>query len=369
MLLILLLTIGVVSCLPVRDVCLPQEFGCKNGSCLPIEWMCDNVPDCIDGGDESNCDYFHTCDPGFYMCRSGECMPKEIKCDGHFNCSDGSDERGCKEMTSHPLNVSPLPSNISRATSNISLCHPDDEFACKNGSCLPIEWSCDNVPDCMGGEDETHCEYLHKCPQESYMCRSGDCMPKEVKCNGHSDCLDGSDERGCKEITPLPSNFPRETSNLSLCHPDDDFTCKNGSCLPIEWMCDNVPDCLDGEDENHCEYLHKCPQESYMCRSGECMPKEIKCNGHSDCSDGSDENGCSKDMLPLLPSDDTHSTTVHAFVVFGVLVVLTVLLLIFARKYRKSRADPNSSCPQSISVEFSNEEVEEHGKMLNMSIN
>uniref|UniRef100_A0AC35FDX0 Very low density lipoprotein receptor n=1 Tax=Panagrolaimus sp. PS1159 TaxID=55785 RepID=A0AC35FDX0_9BILA len=127
------------------------------------------------------------------------------------------------------------------------------------------EWICDNVPDCLTGEDEANCHYLHNCPKDLFMCRTGECLSTEVKCDGHFNCSDGSDEHGCEQIASvlLPSTSPAPPSSQiayvllpstspaspspSLCHPDNEFACNNGTCISAEWICDNVPDCLTGE--------------------------------------------------------------------------------------------------------------------------
>jgi len=37
-----------------------------------------------------------------------------------------------------------------------------------------------------------------------------------------------------------------------------EFTCSNGLCVDISWVCDGAPDCVDGSDETEalcCKYL------------------------------------------------------------------------------------------------------------------
>ncbi|ELT90498.1 hypothetical protein CAPTEDRAFT_85937, partial [Capitella teleta] len=97
----------------------------------------------------------------------------------------------------------------------------------------------------------------------------------------------------------------------------DMFTCRDGTCIMILYVCDGQKDCLDGEDEecNHlCSYeegdmVGKCNQDChtsnctcisthFQCSSGGCVPLEKLCDGRTDCADDSDEEGCAL-MLPI----------------------------------------------------------------------
>ncbi|XP_064031382.1 CD320 antigen isoform X2 [Pogoniulus pusillus] len=68
---------------------------------------------------------------------------------------------------------SPPPGNASLPASGC----PSEQFPCKPGSCIRIEWRCDGHPDCDEGEDEWGCDE-------------------------HLDCRDGEDEWGCETATP-----------------------------------------------------------------------------------------------------------------------------------------------------------------------
>ena len=35
--------------------CSKSEYSCSDGSCIPLSWKCNYIPDCWDGGDEENC--------------------------------------------------------------------------------------------------------------------------------------------------------------------------------------------------------------------------------------------------------------------------------------------------------------------------
>lgn len=75
-------TIGFTVALE-KEMCLPQERMCADGSeCISAELWCDEVINCKDFSDESNC-----------TCR--ERINAGKLCDGYFDCPDGEDEQGC----------------------------------------------------------------------------------------------------------------------------------------------------------------------------------------------------------------------------------------------------------------------------------
>ncbi|XP_076756668.1 uncharacterized protein LOC143426859 isoform X3 [Xylocopa sonorina] len=119
----------------------------------------------------------------------------------------------------------------------------------------------------------------HYCLDDEWTCLNTLCIPLEKHCDGHMNCYDHSDEYNC------------------VCDLETHFQCGNEtSCLPLEKRCDGKIDCWDAADEINCTFLlmPACPSENeFTCSNGQCILKARFCDGLPDCLDGSDEpHGC-----------------------------------------------------------------------------
>lgn len=104
-----------------------------------------------------------------------------------------------------------------------------NEFQCHDGSCIPQQWQCDNIKDCVGGEDED--EQCLVCEHEEFRCRSNEkCIPESLRCDLNNDCFDSSDEEDCDDYgsgdaAPFDeaelNAFPRIFSYASFLSPNE----------------------------------------------------------------------------------------------------------------------------------------------------
>ncbi|XP_028309184.1 basement membrane-specific heparan sulfate proteoglycan core protein isoform X2 [Gouania willdenowi] len=217
---------------PSLRPCMADEHKCGDGTCILMEYLCDNRPDCRDMSDETNCDFQRPAPPVVISpnvpttpskkplrppsppgpcradqatCQSGECIPRDHVCDGERDCSDGSDEFRCG---------TPSP------------CEPN-EFKCKNGRCALKLWRCDGDNDCQDNSDETDCPTKRpgdRCGPEQFECLSDrTCIPASYQCDEESDCPDRSDEYGC---TPPSVTSPPEESIQVARGATVTFTCQ-----------------------------------------------------------------------------------------------------------------------------------------------
>ncbi|XP_040007845.1 basement membrane-specific heparan sulfate proteoglycan core protein isoform X2 [Xiphias gladius] len=208
---------------------------------------------------------------------------------------------------------------LGEVTPSIRPCMPD-EHRCGDGTCILMEYLCDNRPDCRDMSDETNCDLklpvppvfttpptktittykkpqrtpspIRPCGADQATCQSGECIPRDYICDGERDCADGSDELRCG--TPSP------------CEPNE-FKCKNGRCALKLWRCDGDNDCEDNSDERECPTKgpgDRCAPEQFECLSDRtCIPASYQCDEEPDCPDRSDEYGCTPPTVTSPPEE------------------------------------------------------------------
>ncbi|XP_050090267.1 uncharacterized protein LOC126574243 [Anopheles aquasalis] len=151
-------------CLVLEPECRPTRMG----TLTPCKRICKSI-----------------LEPCAHIIASSEALTATFDCDSY---PDSDDRNVCED-----------PTRLGKCYAN--------EFRCADSSCIPLQWKCDNIKDCQGGEDESDCK---QCERDEYRCMSNDkCIPDKWRCDQYEDCPDASDEVDCyyDEPTTFPSAY------------------------------------------------------------------------------------------------------------------------------------------------------------------
>ncbi|CAF1195768.1 unnamed protein product [Adineta steineri] len=128
------------------------------------------------------------------------------------------------------------------------------------GADIFLEWRhiCDGFTQCANGADELNCHLLEffKCETDEFQCRNGMCIPVEFAFDATPDCMDLSDEQALDELYKKYQNCAIQSTlecDDRLCHKDQ-FSCGNGECVPWSAIVNDQKDCGNYRDTGYiCE--------------------------------------------------------------------------------------------------------------------
>ncbi len=255
------------------------------------------------------------CITGHFRCTDGTCILEHYLCDGHADCPDLSDEADCSHVCSLYDALSLKGKDCHRScTPGNCMCH-QLYFQCQYGGCVPWSRVCDGKNECSQGEDELFCSfYQDNFTSNVVIIQKTGAPVRGIVSSFQDDSLSGKGDQSWYEngnffaaSRPLYEDFVLSGGSLyyfnetHLCTHQEETTClKNflGECFPRHRHCVFEPfsmgtqGCRDGAHLRSC-YLHSCPN-FFKCHNDYCLPFHLICNGVPDCPNGEDEEECER---------------------------------------------------------------------------
>jgi hypothetical protein len=240
---------------------------------LPFLWYCNtfwNLPNNVDEK-SSSCQHW-ICMNNQYQCRTGQCIEIEWICDGEWDCSDASDEESImliEKWSIHNIRLPNLPSQLEKCRERYSkssfskICNTSFEFGCYlskvsdpldiqlNRPCINLTQIGDGVEDCYNAYDEKNTFITNRLSAEAmwgfdFRCRSN-----------HNPYYDAcSLTNNCTEI--LCSSYRNRS-----CSGRIDFICFGDNICRKNARCNGIFDCYHGEDEYWCPSGSLANQNDY----------------------------------------------------------------------------------------------------------
>lgn len=178
-------------------------------------------------------------------------------------------------------------------------------------------WSCDAVCRDAGydfalacdyddyGEASCFCDYDDvygaSCALGEESCGDGTCVPEHYICDGYQDCASGADEYGCAQCS-FSGGVCNGDNQVDVCDPmggvvsyDCDAVCRDGGYDYSEGCHYDSP---ETGDSCFCGDYELCRADELTCGDGSCVPLDYVCDGYQDCADLADEAGCATECAP-----------------------------------------------------------------------
>jgi hypothetical protein len=231
---------------------------------IPFRSFCDTFWNLGSKEDENieMCHKWWKCPENQWQCRSGQCIQIEWVLDGEWDCVDASDEQAIFVPSNNfslrnlnLINSTQLITKFNTLYSNQSFwkfCNLSMEYPCfrinvsdplnitHNRPCIGLHQIGDGHVDCAGGLDERN-NLKH--------CSLSTMLGNYFQCSSTKTCISYFSHCGAKCADNHVQCFGYKQT--SSCSEESDFMCLDGQCAKKGW-CNQHFDCSHGEDELFC---------------------------------------------------------------------------------------------------------------------
>ncbi|XP_059812967.1 membrane frizzled-related protein isoform X1 [Hypanus sabinus] len=234
--------------------CAWDEFLCDGGRCLFASSNCNNFYDCLDKSDEVNCAQHHDCggvlttlEGSLATPKHPEQYPHRLMCVWHISVPQGH----VVQLLFHNFSLEAA----ADCRSNFVEVH---DQASSSPSTLMGRYCGDSFPPTLtspqhemlvlfvadGADSDVGFFATYEavnrsevtCSPHEFSCINGQCEAMQWVCDGWSDCSDGSDEMNCTDVTHLPYEPACEKIEVEMCHG----LSYNETSFPNIWL--GIPD-------------------------------------------------------------------------------------------------------------------------------
>ncbi|KAG8570272.1 hypothetical protein GDO81_011183 [Engystomops pustulosus] len=349
-----------------KKKCDRNRFRCDNRKCISEALKCNHMDDCGDGSDEKSCPKIpHPTEAAFQPCAYNQfqclsrftkaytCLPNSLKCDGNIDCLDLGDEIDCELPTCgqslkyfYGAFSSPNYPDFYPPGSNCTwlIDTGDRRKVILRFTDFKLDGTGygDYVKIYDGLEEnsrkllrvltafDSHAPLtvvsssgqirVHFCADKVNAARGfnatyqvdGFCLPWEIPCGGNWGCY--TEQQRCDGYWHCPNG--RDELNCSMCQKDE-FPCsRNGVCYPRSDRCNYQNHCPNGSDEKNCFF---CQPGNFHCKNNRCVFESWVCDSQDDCGDGSDEENC-----PVIVPTRVITAAVIGSLICGLLLVIAL---------------------------------------------
>ncbi|KAM9307511.1 low-density lipoprotein receptor-related protein 12 [Gastrophryne carolinensis] len=349
-----------------KKKCERNRFRCDNGKCISETLKCNNLDDCGDNSDEKLCSKLaHPTETSLQPCSSSQfqclsrftkaytCLPNSLKCDGNIDCLDLGDEIDCDVPTCgqslkyfYGAFSSPNYPDFYPPGSNCTwlIDTGDRRKVILRFTDFKLDGTGygDYVKIYDGLEEDSrkllrvltvfdsHAPLtvvsssgqirVHFCADKVSAARGfnatyqvdGFCLPWEIPCGGNWGCY--TEQQRCDGYWHCPNG--RDELNCTMCQKDE-FPCsRNGVCYPRSDRCNYQNHCPNGSDEKNCFF---CQPGNFHCKNNRCVFESWVCDSQDDCGDGSDEENC-----PVIVPTRVITAAVIGSLICGLLLVIAL---------------------------------------------
>ncbi len=264
-----------------NSTCQSGQFKCHNGECILDVHICDGMSDCTTGEDEGSCNVCH--DQYSHQLNVRYCR---------FNCGL-SDTCTCNFLYHKKISSGYLP-YINAPNINTEF------YQCQDGKNIFKDYVDDLIPDCTTLEDEI--QYIgllsdendnkvNVCPKNSLPCVSG----HNAACyNVNKTCKYDLDSNGRLMVCTNGAHLQNcEDANCTYT-----YKCPHSYCIPHRHVCDGKHDCVNGDDEEHCQN-YTCYNMLRCKNTTMCVHPVEVCDNVIHCPLADDELLCQLNNCPF----------------------------------------------------------------------